>query len=348
MAGTPPAGEQRRRHRGGVTETGVARAGGRAAAIAACVICVLIATAVVVYFNVGAVLAAMRPIGVGGFLAVMAAQVALFIPLGLAWWLVALNDAATAPVFIWGRLLREAASDVLPFSQLGGVVIAARATVLRGVSPAVAFGSSVVDITFEIVAQLVFTLVGVALLARRLGVAAGDNPLVPSVLGGVAIAAGLLGGFMATQKRGLKLIERFMHRLVPSAVDRAVAINAVIEGAYRRPARLWACLILHIAGWFGSAVGAWLILDFIGRPLPFLSVVAIESLLFAIRNAAFMAPSGLGVQEGAYALIGPLFGLPAEAALALSLLKRARDIGVGVPALLSWQILESRRTLRSG
>ena len=43
---------------------------------------------------------------------------------------------------------------------------------------------------------------------------------------------------------------------------------------------------------------------------------------------------------------GPLFGLPVEAALALSLLKRARDIAVGVPMLLSWQLAESRRRLR--
>jgi uncharacterized membrane protein YbhN (UPF0104 family) len=82
-----------------------------------------------------------------------------------------------------------------------------------------------------------------------------------------------------------------------------------------------------------------------GHPLPFVSVVAIESLLFAARNAAFVVPSGLGVQEGVYALLGPLFGLPSEAALALSLLKRARDIAVGVPVLLSWQLVEGRRTL---
>ena len=36
-------------------------------------------------------------------------------------------------------------------------------------------------------------------------------------------------------------------------------------------------------------------------------------------------------------------GIPVEAALALSLLKRARDITIGVPVLWSWQVLESRR-----
>ena len=97
-----------------------------------------------------------------------------------------------------------------------------------------------------------------------------------------------------------------------------------------------------MAGWIASALGTWLILWLIDRPLPLASVIAIESLLFAIKNAAFVVPAGLGVQEGAYALLGPLFGLPADAALALSLLKRGRDIAIGVPVLLIWQFMEGR------
>jgi hypothetical protein len=36
-------------------------------------------------------------------------------------------------------------------------------------------------------------------------------------------------------------------------------------------------------------------------------------------------PNAVGVQEGAYILLGAIFGLSAETVLALSLLKRARD-----------------------
>jgi putative membrane protein len=323
------------------------RARARATAIAAAVIGLIVATAVVGYFNVGAVLAAMRPIGVAGFIAVIAAQLALFVPLGLAWWLVAPGETSRrAPVFAWSRLVREAASDVLPFSQLGGLVIAARAVVLGGTPTAVAFGSSLVDVTIEIVAQLIYTLVGVALLAHRLGFAARGDRLLFSLVLGLVIAAALVGVMIATQRRGLTVIERLFHRLAPAAGRHATAVNKVVEAAYGKRPQLWESLGLHVFAWFGAAGGTWLILVLISRPLPFASVAAIESLLFAIRNAAFMVPSGLGVQEGAYALLGPLFGLPVEAALALSLLKRARDIAVGVPMLLSWQLLESRRRLR--
>ena len=324
------------------------RSKARAAAIAAAIIGLFLATAVIGYFNFGAVLAAIRPIGAGGFVAIIAAQLVLFAPLGLAWWLAAPGEPTRrAGVFMWGRLMREAAADVLPFSQLGGVVIAARAAVLGGVSTATAFGSNVVDITMEVLAQLIYTLVGVALLAHRLNFPARGDRLLWPLLGSVAVIACMIGGFIATQKRGLHVIEALVRRVVPAAGHHATAVTRVVEAAYGKPLRLWGGLVLHVCAWFGSAAGTWLILVLIGHPLPFLSVVAIESLLSAVRNAAFMVPGGLGVQEGAYALLGPMFGLPAEAALALSLLKRARDISIGIPMLLSWQILESRRPARA-
>jgi hypothetical protein len=75
------------------------------------------------------------------------------------------------------------------------------------------------------------------------------------------------------------------------------------------------------------------------------AVVAIESLVYAIRTAAFVVPSALGVQEAAYALLAPLMGVGPELGLAVSLLKRARDIAIGIPTLLAWQAMEGQRAL---
>jgi putative membrane protein len=318
----------------------------RATAITAATIGLFVATGVIAYFNAGRVLAAIEPIGIGGFLVVIVAQVLLFIPLGLAWWLPAGGTVRQAPLFVWGRLMREAASDVLPFSQLGGMVIAARAVVLGGVTTPVAFGSCVVDVTFEMAAQLIYTLFGIATLIAKLGFAARGDKLVLAMVISLVMAMAIVGGFIATQRRGLGGLEKLARKMIPSAAHHATAITKVIEGSYRRPGPMWGSIGLHLASWFGGAAGTWLILDFIDHPLPFMSVAAIEALLFAVKNSAFFVPSGLGVQEGAYAVLGPLFGLPADVALALSLLKRARDICVGVPILLSWQFIEGRRRLR--
>jgi hypothetical protein len=52
------------------------------------------------------------------------------------------------------------------------------------------------------------------------------------------------------------------------------------------------------------------------------------------------------VQEWGYAMLAPLFGLPQEMGVAVSLLKRAREIVLGVPALLYWQAVEGRAAFR--
>jgi hypothetical protein len=74
--------------------------------------------------------------------------------------------------------------------------------------------------------------------------------------------------------------------------------------------------------------------------------LVIESMLYAARSLAFAVPNAVGVQEGAYILLGAGFGLTPEMALALSLLKRARDLTIGLPALVAWQLLESGRLWR--
>jgi len=97
--------------------------------------------------------------------------------------------------------------------------------------------------------------------------------------------------------------------------------------------------------WVVGASSAWVALRFMGVQVSLTAVLTIESLIFALRSAAFIVPGAIGLQEGAYILMAPLFGLTGAEMIALSLLKRARDISIGVPALLLWQINESRRLL---
>ena len=107
-------------------------------------------------------------------------------------------------------------------------------------------------------------------------------------------------------------------------------------------------MALHFAGWIASAIGTWIAFRLIGAPVDLAAVLAIESLVYATRSAAVLVPNALGVQEAAYAVLAPLFGVGAEFGLAVSLLKRARDIAVGVPILLIWQAVEGQRALAAG
>ena len=109
---------------------------------------------------------------------------------------------------------------------------------------------------------------------------------------------------------------------------------------------MWTGFFLHLACWVAGALEVWVALRLAGRPLDFAVVLVIESLLYAIRTVAFAIPNAVGVQEGAYILVGGAFGLTPEMGLALSLLKRARDLLIGLPALGAWQALEGGRLWR--
>ena len=84
----------------------------------------------------------------------------------------------------------------------------------------------------------------------------------------------------------------------------------------------------------------------IGLPILLEQALIIESLGQAIRSAAFFVPAGLGVQEGSLLLLAAALGLPAATGLSLSLVKRLREVVLGLPALLAWQLIESGRWAR--
>ena len=82
-----------------------------------------------------------------------------------------------------------------------------------------------------------------------------------------------------------------------------------------------------------------------GHPVSLAEALIIESLLHAIRGAAFAIPGALGAQEGGLVLLCSVFGIPPEQAIALSLVKRAADLALGVPGLVGWQMLEWGRLM---
>jgi uncharacterized membrane protein YbhN (UPF0104 family) len=150
------------------------------------------------------------------------------------------------------------------------------------------------------------------------------------------------------QRYGHRLIGKFAMRFLPAAVGATAEVGDTLDAIYRTPVRVALSAALHFGGWTASAVGAWIAFRLIGAHVDLASVVAIESLVGAVRSAAVIVPHALGVQEAAYAVLAPLFGVGAEFGLAVSLLKRARDIAVGVPILLIWQAVEGRRALAAG
>jgi glycosyltransferase 2 family protein len=305
-------------------------------------------TLLVLHFGIGTVGEAVSRLGWTGFGATVALHLVLIVMMGVAWWQLARGSTDARPwCFMWGRLIRDAAGEALPLAQLGGFVLGARAASLCGVPGTVAAASTVVDLTAELVAKLPYMLVGLGILAS---IRPGDRLIWP-ILGGTLLLAALAGLFLALQARGAELVERFGTRIAEQwsggRAAPAEGMRTMIRAIYARRGDVARSVLMHFVTWMLSGVEVWLPLWFMEERLGLAAAIVIDSLLVAIRGLAFVVPNAIGVQEGAYVLLGGMFGVPPGVALALSLLRRARDFAIGIPALLAWQALEGHRAWRS-
>jgi putative membrane protein len=305
-------------------------------------------TGVVALVGYRPALKAIAAVGVGGFAAYTLYWPPVIAVLGLAWYAVSPGLApAKLGLLTWARLLRDAASDILPFAQLSGFLVGARAAQAGGAPGDLVAAATIADATAEMAAQALYTLMGVAFLLAGLR----GEPQSASLAWPAVAAFGFLVAAVATfwmlQRRGVSVVGRLAARWAPGSAEAARAIRDRLDDIYRRPGRLALSAALHLVGWAASGVGTWIALTFMGAHAALRAVRAIESVMYAARSVAFVLPGGLGVQEGAYVLLGPLFGLSPGDMLAVSLLRRARDLVIGVPALLIWQAQEGRTLLAS-
>lgn len=298
-------------------------------------------TALVAWYDAGAIATTLLKIGWGGFVLICAIHFCLIAINGVAWHVLIPGDPLRRwPIFVWARLVRTAAAEVLPLSQLGGPAAGIRLAVLHDVPGALAAASVIVDVAIEFVTQLAYATLALLLLALRRP----DAEVMLPAAAWLIVAAALCAGFILAQRRGSRLFERLSPRIarhfssvLPTTIE---AITASLAAIHRRPRRIAIATALHFIEWLASGAEGWLALHLMDVPISFAAVTGIEGLLYAVRSAAFMVPIAAGVQEGGYLLVGAAFGLAPDQALALSLLKRGRDLTLGVPALLGWQAFE--------
>ncbi|HST75583.1 MAG TPA: TIGR00374 family protein, partial [Acetobacteraceae bacterium] len=128
----------------------------------------LLGTLLVGSFGFDRVVRTVLSVGWGGFALLCAWQFLVFLPLGLAWDAIArARGVRRVGLFIWGRMVRDASINLLPFSQLGGFVFGARAVMLHGLSWPMATATTVVDLTAEFLAEVVFAGMGLVIILVR-------------------------------------------------------------------------------------------------------------------------------------------------------------------------------------
>ncbi len=305
---------------------------------------IAVITGLVIYFGAGDVLKSLTSVSVAGFAAYIGAQLVITLGLALCWRMLLRSKAkGSFPLLVWGRLVRDATGEFLPFSQVGGYVVGARVITLSGVTVPDAVASTLADITTEFLAQLIFVGVGLAIMAHL----APHNELLVPVAIGLCIAVVMCVGLILAQQGGNKIFRRIAEKIAGEAAGGATfhmdRLQASLDDIYGRRTRLALASFFHVVCWFGTATASFIGFHALGVPLSFIDAIAIEAMLHAIMALAFFVPGRVGIQEAAYTILAGIFGVPPEVAISLSLLRRARDFVIAVPVLLAWQGLEAHR-----
>ena len=309
----------------------------------------VLAIAIIGYQGFGVVAQAFAAVGFGLIVVVMLRAVELS-GAGLGWWIV-FPAAARCPAYacVWVRFIREAINALLPVAQIGGEIAGARLITLFGIAGGLAGATVLVDMLMQTLTLLVFTIVGIGVLATMVA----DRALVGSLVAGTAIMALALAAFFAAQRfGGAKLFERlllaFAAKLGWSTPANRESVHDNLVRIYANLPRLLAAISVHLGVWFVGALEVLVTLRLMGFPVGYGKALAIESVGQAVRAAAFLMPGALGVQEAGFIAVCAVYGIPAAQALALSLVKRVPDIALGVPFLFIWHAQESRALIRRG
>ncbi len=242
--------------------------------------------------------------------------------------------------------VRESVNRLLPVANVGGELIGIRLLAQRGVATTTAAASVIVEGLLTLMSLYLFIALGLLCLLRAAPKFQGVGSILLCLDIGLPLilAIALLLRYGAVFERAARLLEWVFGREAPwfHLLQHSSALDAEIRQFYRPRSRLVRTVSWQLAGLIAGTLETWLALRWLSHPVTLPAALALEALTQAIRNFAFLVPSGLGLQEVGLLALGAVLGIDGPTALALSLVKRMRDILFGVPSLLTWQWLEVR------
>jgi hypothetical protein len=171
------------------------------------------------------------------------------------------------------------------------------------------------------------------------------------VVGGLLAAACVASAFVGAQWLGLgHLLEALLLRLGSAlgwkGTGQVQGLHTALRACYANPVAMLLSIAWHMVSWLLGGAEVCIALHFLGHDVGIGPGMVIESLGQALKAVGFAVPGALGVQEGGYIVVCGLFHLSPEIGIALSLIKRLREVALGLPALAAWPVMERRLPAR--
>jgi glycosyltransferase 2 family protein len=246
---------------------------------------------------------------------------------------------------LWtARLAGEAVNATTPTASVGGEPV--KAYLLRyWVSPVEGLASVIVDKTAIVMGQGLFGVLGL-LLARTMVPVTG--PLLTAMTVLLILQALAVSGFVAVQLmgaagRGGRLLARFGLRPSRSRQERLEGLDRTLATYYRfRRRRLVGAVMVHFIAWTVGSLEIYLVLRFLGLPVPLLTAMVLESCGAAVKFATFMIPGSLGALEGGNVAIFAASGLGGAVGLSYTLVRRMRELVWASAGMIALAALSGR------
>lgn len=221
------------------------------------------------------------------------------------------------------KLTGEAFNKVTPFLDIGGDPVKALLLKKRGlagmeesIAALVAFRVSYV------ISDILTVLLGVGLLSFR-------------HFSADITAWALAAVFMSS------VYIYIIVRSVRKFAGEAVALRASKLLRVSNPG-LWKAVFWNTAGWVTLCIEAYIVLRLLEVPISFVRTFSVQALLQAVQTLTFFIPANIGSQEGGLAFLMTFLGFSAASGVALSIIKRARQIVWALAAIPLYYALKTR------
>ena len=287
----------------------------------------------VIYAGAGAVVQAVERLRISGLILLVALHLPVVVLMGWAWWLASGDRPPVSQSrFVWARFVRDAAGELLPFLQLGGIAFGLRA-LGRGRTIMVGAVSASIDGVIELTAKLPYTFAAILTL-----LALAEQPRLTRLLFLALAVTGVFVAILLFARRSLGSLLQAMGRAMsarwPGVLGVGDASGSDVQACFsrilRQRRRLWSAFALHLCCWCLGTAEAWVTFRLLGVDLTLWQALAIDGTVVGLRTFGWMLPGAAGVQEASYMLIGAVFGIPPATAIAASFARRARDLVLGV------------------
>jgi putative membrane protein len=250
---------------------------------------------------------------------------------------------------IWRiRMIGEAFNAITPLGSMGGEPVKAHLLKEKyGLNYKQGAASQVVARTTLTVSLILFMIPGTVFLLMDNSI---SETFKTSSLIGLITFSILIFLFLLFQVTGtLSRIAHGFNRLFPSQTPRTsiehwVSLCGMMSGYYREHRGLFLkSIAFGFLGWVAGVLELYLTLYFLGIPVGIKELWIIESLLQLVRAGSFFIPLSLGAQEGGLILIFTSMGMAGPLGLAVSFVRRIRElVWIALGLLLGWAVRSSR------